>query len=111
MAENPEIPSGRNKQTTKSEGPAFLYPTFRHPEIALCGGVRARMCLPAAIRSRWAFHAFLPTLFREDWVVYAKRPFVRFREACVNNSDPISAGNRSGQNGAGRPNCLSGAAR
>jgi hypothetical protein len=30
-------------------------------------------CLPLA--NEKAFHAFLRTLFREDWVVYAKRPF------------------------------------
>jgi len=36
------------------------------------------LCLPGALQplaQRKAFHSFLRTLFRHDWVVYAKRPF------------------------------------
>jgi len=41
---------------------------FRQGKLTFCGA-----CLPLA--NEKAFHAFLRTLFREDWVVYAKRPF------------------------------------
>src|SRR2546421_5313699 len=37
-------------------------------QFTFCGA-----CLPLA--NEKAFHAFLRALFREDWVVYAKRPF------------------------------------
>src|SRR6267142_3980169 len=36
------------------------------------------LCLPGALqplKRQEAFHSFLRTLFRQDWVVYAKRPF------------------------------------
>jgi hypothetical protein len=39
---------------------------------------KGELCLPGTLRPlkrREAFHAFLRTLFRQDWVVYAKRPF------------------------------------
>jgi hypothetical protein len=39
---------------------------------------KGALCLPGALQplaQRKAFHAFLRTLFRHDWVVYAKRPF------------------------------------
>jgi len=39
---------------------------------------RGDLCLPGAmqpLRRRETFHSFLRTLFRHDWVVYAKRPF------------------------------------
>ena len=41
---------------------------FRQRKLVFYGA-----CLPLA--NERAFHAFLRTLFREDWVVYAKRPF------------------------------------
>jgi len=47
---------------------AGLKRAFRRKELAFYGP-----CLPLAAEK--AFHAFLRTLFREDWVVYAKRPF------------------------------------
>jgi predicted Zn-ribbon and HTH transcriptional regulator len=47
---------------------AGLKRAFRSKELAFYGA-----CLPLAAEK--AFHAFLRTLFREDWVVYAKRPF------------------------------------
>jgi Putative transposase len=47
---------------------AGLKRAFRRKEIAFYGS-----CLPLAADK--AFHIFLRTLFREDWVVYAKRPF------------------------------------
>ena len=47
---------------------AGLKRAFRRKELAFFGA-----CLPLAQEK--AFHAFLRTLFREDWVVYAKRPF------------------------------------
>jgi hypothetical protein len=39
---------------------------------------KGELCLPGALQPlarRKAFHSFLRTLFRHDWVVYAKRPF------------------------------------
>jgi hypothetical protein len=39
---------------------------------------KGELCLPGALQplaQRRAFHSFLRTLFRHDWVVYAKRPF------------------------------------
>jgi hypothetical protein len=39
---------------------------------------RGELCLPGALKAlahEKAFRAFLRTLFRQDWVVYAKRPF------------------------------------
>jgi hypothetical protein len=47
---------------------AGLKRAFRRRELAFFGA-----CLPLAAEK--AFHAFLRILFREDWVVYAKRPF------------------------------------
>lgn len=47
---------------------AGLKRAFRRKELAFFGA-----CLSLAREK--AFHAFLRTLFREDWVVYAKRPF------------------------------------
>jgi len=47
---------------------AGLRRLFRQRKLAFYGA-----CLPLA--NEKAFHAFLRTLFREDWVVYAKRPF------------------------------------
>jgi hypothetical protein len=47
---------------------AGLKRAFRRKELAFYGS-----CLPLAAEK--AFHTFLRTLFREDWVVYAKRPF------------------------------------
>jgi hypothetical protein len=47
---------------------ASLRRAFRQKKLAFHGP-----CLPLA--GPKAFHAFLRTLFREDWVVYAKRPF------------------------------------
>jgi hypothetical protein len=47
---------------------AGLKRAFRRNELAFYGA-----CLPLAEEK--AFHAFLRTLFREDWVVYAKQPF------------------------------------
>jgi hypothetical protein len=47
---------------------AGLKRAFRRKELAFFGS-----CLPLAQEK--AFHAFLRTLFREDWVVYSKRPF------------------------------------
>jgi hypothetical protein len=47
---------------------AGLKRLFRQRKLAFYG-----TCLPLA--NEKAFHAFLRTLFREDWVVYAKRPF------------------------------------
>jgi hypothetical protein len=47
---------------------AGLRRAFRRNKLAFHGP-----CLPLADQK--AFHAFLRTLFREDWVVYAKRPF------------------------------------
>ena len=47
---------------------AGLKRAFRRNELAFFAA-----CLPLA--KQQAFHAFLRTLFREDWVVYAKRPF------------------------------------
>jgi hypothetical protein len=47
---------------------AGLKRLFRQRKLAFYG-----TCLPLA--NEQAFHAFLRTLFREDWVVYAKRPF------------------------------------
>jgi Putative transposase/Transposase zinc-binding domain len=47
---------------------AGLKRAFRRKELAFHGS-----CLPLAAEK--AFHAFLRTLFREDWVVYSKRPF------------------------------------
>ena len=47
---------------------AGLKRAFAKGELAFYGA-----CLPLAKQK--AFHAFLHTLFREDWVVYAKRPF------------------------------------
>jgi hypothetical protein len=47
---------------------AGLKRLFRQRKLAFHGP-----CLPLA--NEKAFHAFLRTLFREDWVVYAKRPF------------------------------------
>ena len=41
---------------------------FQRKKLAFYGA-----CLPLA--NEKAFHAFLRTLFRENWVVYAKRPF------------------------------------
>ena len=41
---------------------------FRQRKLVFYGS-----CLPLA--NQKAFHAFLRTLFRQDWVVYAKRPF------------------------------------
>ena len=41
---------------------------FRQRKLVFHGA-----CLPLA--NEKAFHAFLRTLFRQDWVVYAKRPF------------------------------------
>jgi predicted Zn-ribbon and HTH transcriptional regulator len=46
---------------------AGLKRAFRRKELAFFGA-----CLLA---QKKAFHTFLRTLFREDWVVYAKRPF------------------------------------
>jgi hypothetical protein len=46
---------------------AGLKRAFGRKEIAFYGA-----CLPLAAEK--AFHAFLRVLFREDWVVYAKRP-------------------------------------
>jgi len=45
-----------------------LQRAFRHNKLAFHGA-----CL--ALANEQAFAAFLRTLFREDWVVYAKRPF------------------------------------
>jgi hypothetical protein len=47
---------------------AGLKRAFRQKKLVFHGP-----CLPLAHEK--AFHAFLRTLFREDWVVYAKRPF------------------------------------
>lgn len=47
---------------------AGLKRAFRRNELAFFGP-----CLPLA--GKQAFHSFLRTLFREDWVVYAKHPF------------------------------------
>src|SRR6202012_6157393 len=47
---------------------AGLPRAFRPPRLAFHGS-----CLPLAAEKE--FHAFLRTLFREDWVVYSKRPF------------------------------------
>ena len=47
---------------------AGLKRLFRQRKLAFYG-----TCVPLA--NEQAFHAFLRTLFREDWVVYAKRPF------------------------------------
>ena len=47
---------------------AGLKRAFRTKELAFCGA-----CLPLA--NEKAFRAFLRTLFRQDWVVYAKQPF------------------------------------
>jgi Putative transposase len=47
---------------------AGLQRAFRRKELAFYGA-----CLPLATEK--GFRAFLRTLFREDWVVYAKRPF------------------------------------
>jgi predicted Zn-ribbon and HTH transcriptional regulator len=47
---------------------AGLKRLFRQRKLAFYG-----TCLPLA--NEKAFYAFLRTLFREDWVVYAKRPF------------------------------------
>src|SRR5580704_464972 len=47
---------------------AGLKRAFRRKELAFFGA-----CLPLA--QERAFHTFLRTLFREDWVVYAERPF------------------------------------
>ncbi len=47
---------------------AGLKRAFRRRELAFFGA-----CLPLAQEK--AFRTFLRTLFREDWVVYAKRPF------------------------------------
>jgi hypothetical protein len=47
---------------------AGLKRLFRQRKLVFYGS-----CLPLA--NEKAFHAFLRTLFREDWVVYAKRPF------------------------------------
>jgi hypothetical protein len=47
---------------------AGLKRAFRRKELAFYGP-----CLPLAAEK--AFHVFLRTLFRDDWVVYAKRPF------------------------------------
>ena len=47
---------------------AGLRRAFRRNQLAFHGP-----CLPLA--NEKAFHAFLRTLFREDWVVYAKPPF------------------------------------
>lgn len=47
---------------------AGLKRAFRRKELAFYGP-----CLPLAAEK--AFHAFLRALFRQDWVVYAKRPF------------------------------------
>ena len=47
---------------------AGLKRAFRRKKLVFHGA-----CLPLAQEK--AFHAFLRTLYREDWVVYAKRPF------------------------------------
>jgi predicted Zn-ribbon and HTH transcriptional regulator len=47
---------------------AGLKRLFRHGKLVFHGS-----CAPLA--NEKVFHAFLRTLFREDWVVYAKRPF------------------------------------
>ncbi len=47
---------------------AGLKRLFHHSQLVFNGS-----CAPLA--NEKAFHAFLRTLFREDWVVYAKRPF------------------------------------
>ena len=47
---------------------AGLKRAFRQKKLVFYGA-----CLPLA--NEKAFHVFLRTLFREDWVVYAKRPF------------------------------------
>ena len=47
---------------------AGLKRAFRRKKLVFYGA-----CLPLAQEK--AFHTFLRTLFREDWVVYAKRPF------------------------------------
>jgi hypothetical protein len=47
---------------------AGLKRAFRRKELAFYGA-----CLPLAADK--AFHTFLRTLFRQDWMVYAKRPF------------------------------------
>jgi len=47
---------------------AGLRRAFRRKELAFHGA-----CLPLAKEK--VFRAFLRTLFREDWVVYSKRPF------------------------------------
>jgi hypothetical protein len=52
----------------RSKFVAGLKRAFRRKELAFFGA-----CLPLA--QERAFHTFLRTLFREDWVVYAKRPF------------------------------------
>src|ERR1700691_4854278 len=47
---------------------AGLKRAFRRKELVFFGS-----CLPLAAEQ--AFHTFVRTLFREDWVVYAKQPF------------------------------------
>ena len=47
---------------------AGLKRAFQRKKLVFYGA-----CLPLA--NEKTFHAFLRTLFREDWVVYAKRPF------------------------------------
>jgi putative transposase/transposase-like zinc-binding protein len=54
---------------------------------------RGELCLPGALQSlkrREAFYSFLRTLFRQDWVVYAKRPFGGPR-ACIALSGALHA--------------------
>src|SRR5262249_50819965 len=46
----------------------MLKRTYRQGKLVFFGS-----CLP--LKQEKAFSAFLRTLFREDWVVYAKRPF------------------------------------
>ena len=53
---------------------AGLKRLFRQRKLAFYGP-----CRP--LSNEKAFHAFLRTLFREDWVVYAKRPFGHPTEA------------------------------
>jgi hypothetical protein len=47
---------------------AGLKRTFQHRKLSFQGNLKP-------LSEPKQFHAFLPPLFRQDWVVYAKRPF------------------------------------
>ena len=61
-------PGASTEPSFRGKFVAGLKRAFQRKKLAFYGA-----CLPLA--NEKAFHAFLRTLFRENWVVYAKRPF------------------------------------